>query len=148
MACGTATGFGSSARPGCCCARNANERQDVIEQMAFTEVRIGAGCGSVAPEASWSTEGWRIDKVEKKSVDLPWSFAIPEGFRQLSAVIRRIAGGNGRDTVQAVYSDGLATFSGLSSSPTRWRRVKRCEVQGSHKRLCPSPWRHHDHRGG
>jgi len=92
-------------------AQMLNEHQDVIEQMAFTEVRIGEAADPSRLKASWSTEGWRIDKVEKKSVDLPWSFAIPEGFRQLSAVIRRFAGGNGRDTVQAVYSDGLATFS-------------------------------------
>jgi sigma-E factor negative regulatory protein RseB len=91
-------------------AQMLNERQEVIEQMAFTEVRIGETFDLARLKPSWSTEGWRIDKIEKKPVPLPWSFTIPEGFRQLSAVVRRFASG-GKDTVQAVYSDGLATFS-------------------------------------
>jgi sigma-E factor negative regulatory protein RseB len=91
-------------------AQMLNEREEVLEQSAFTEVRIGESFDPGKVKASWPTEGWRIDKVEKKPVPLKWSFAIPDGFRQLSAVMRQFAGTR-RDTLQAVYSDGLATFS-------------------------------------
>jgi sigma-E factor negative regulatory protein RseB len=92
-------------------AQMLNERQDVIEQMAFTEVRIGETFDAGRLKPSWSTDGWRVDKVETKPVDLGWTLVVPDGFRQLSAVVRRFARGGGRDTLQAVYSDGLATFS-------------------------------------
>lgn len=92
-------------------AQMLNERDEVIVQMAFTEVRLGETFDAARLKPSWSTEGWRIDKVETKPVDLGWSLVVPDGFRQLSAVVRRLARGGSRDTLQAVYSDGLATFS-------------------------------------
>jgi sigma-E factor negative regulatory protein RseB len=94
-------------------AQMLNEQQDVIEQMAFTDVRLGEKFDPSRLKASWPTDGWRIDKVESKPVDLGrlWSLVVPDGFRPLSAVMRRFARGAGRDTLQAVYSDGLATFS-------------------------------------
>lgn len=93
-------------------AQMLNERQDVIEQMAFTDVHLGETLDLTRVKPSWSTDGWRVEKVETRPVDFAsrWTLDLPEGFRQLSALTRRFAGG-GRDTWQAVYSDGLATFS-------------------------------------
>jgi len=110
MACGTATALGRAHDRVAAARADAQRTPDVIEQMAFTEVRIGEVADPSRLKPSWSTEGWRIDKVEKKSVDLPWSLLS----QRLFATERRhpsICGRNGRDTVQAVYSDGLATFS-------------------------------------
>ncbi|HTT12764.1 MAG TPA: MucB/RseB C-terminal domain-containing protein [Burkholderiaceae bacterium] len=92
-------------------AQMLNENQDVIQQMAFTDVRLGEPFDATRLKPSWSTEGWHVDKVEAKPVDLGWSLQVPDGFRQLSAVMRRFSRGGGRDALQAVYSDGLATFS-------------------------------------
>lgn len=84
---------------------------EVIEQMAFTEVHIGEPFDASRLKASWPTEGWRVDKIETKPVELGWGFDVPPGFRQQSAVVRRFSHGSDHDTLQAVYSDGLATFS-------------------------------------
>jgi sigma-E factor negative regulatory protein RseB len=84
---------------------------DVIEQMAFTDVRIGEPFDAARLKASWPTEGWRVDKIETKPVELGWAFDVPPGFQQRSAVMRRFNHDNAHDTLQAVYSDGLATFS-------------------------------------
>jgi sigma-E factor negative regulatory protein RseB len=96
-------------------AQLLNDRQEVLEQIAFTEVRIGEPFELARLRPSWPTEGWRVDRVETRRVDLKglgWTLTAPEGFRQLSAAMRRIARSNApRDTIQAVYSDGLATFS-------------------------------------
>jgi sigma-E factor negative regulatory protein RseB len=94
-------------------AQMLNEKQEVIEQMAFTDVRFGEPLDLARVKPSWSTDGWRVDKVETRPVDIgnSWTVGPPEGFRLLSAVKRRISRSTGRDTVQAVYSDGLATLS-------------------------------------
>lgn len=95
-------------------AQMLNERQDVIEQMAFTDVRMGEKTDLSRVRPSWSTDGWRVDKVEARPVNLAnsgWSLDPPNGFRVLNAVMRRFARTGGKDTLQAIYSDGLATFS-------------------------------------
>ena len=93
-------------------AQMLSERQEVIEQMAFTDVRFGEPPDAARLQPSWPTDGWRIEKVETKPVDISkWSLVVPEGFRQLNAVMRRLSGNAARDAVQAIYSDGLATFS-------------------------------------
>ncbi|HUL65904.1 MAG TPA: MucB/RseB C-terminal domain-containing protein [Burkholderiaceae bacterium] len=92
-------------------AQMLKAREEVIEQVAFTEVRIGEPFDASRLKASWPTDGWRVDKVETKPVELGWAFEVPPGFRQQSAVVRRFSRGGAHDTLQAVYSDGLATFS-------------------------------------
>lgn len=92
-------------------AQMLNGNREVIEQMAFTEVRIGEPFDASRLKASWPTDGWRVEKIETKPVELGWALDVPAGFRQLRAVIRRFGSGSAHDTLQAVYSDGLATFS-------------------------------------
>jgi sigma-E factor negative regulatory protein RseB len=93
-------------------AQMLNERQDVIEQMAFTDVRLGEPLDAARLRPSWGFDGWKIEKIETKPVDINrWSLDVPEGFRPLNAVMRRLAGSATRSAVQAIYSDGLATFS-------------------------------------
>jgi sigma-E factor negative regulatory protein RseB len=94
-------------------AQMLNDRQDVIEQMAFTDVQIGERIDSTRLKPGWSTDGWRVDKVEAKQIDITkaWSVVVPDGFRLANSVARRFGRDATRDTMQAVYSDGLATFS-------------------------------------
>lgn len=97
-------------------AQTLNERQEVLEQMAFVEVRIGERIERSQLKPSWSTEGWRVDRSEHRSVDLAqagWVVTPPAGFRKMLEVVRRVGPGANRDrgAMQVVYSDGLATVS-------------------------------------
>jgi len=91
-------------------SQTLNGRGEVLEQMAFAEVRIG-GIDREQLKPSWSTEGWKVDEATHSPVDLReqgWRLSPPSGFRPLYTVRRRLAGGQ---ALQAVYSDGLASLS-------------------------------------
>lgn len=97
-------------------AQTLNERSEVLEQMAFADVRIGERVDRSQLKPSWSTEGWRVDRSEHRGVDLAqlgWNVAPPAGFRKMLEVARRFGAGPnaGRSAMQVVYSDGLATVS-------------------------------------
>ena len=92
-------------------AQTLNERREVIEQIAFTEVRIGERIDRAKLRPSWSTEGWSVERSDYRKADLlqhGWQVPAPEGFRKTREVARRIGGS---DAMQAVFSDGLATVS-------------------------------------
>jgi sigma-E factor negative regulatory protein RseB len=92
-------------------SQTLDERQQVIEQMTFTEVRIGEPADPSRLRPSWPIEGWQVERSESRPADLAqsgWTITVPEGFRAVNAVHRRVAG---RPAVQAIYSDGLASFS-------------------------------------
>jgi sigma-E factor negative regulatory protein RseB len=91
-------------------SQTLNERGDVLEQMAFADVRIG-GVDREQLKPSWSTDGWKVDETAYRPVDLReqgWRLVPPSGFKPLYAVRRPMAGGQ---ALQAVYSDGLASLS-------------------------------------
>jgi sigma-E factor negative regulatory protein RseB len=91
-------------------SQTLNERGDVLEQMAFADVRIG-GVDREQLKPSWSTDGWRVDRTAHRPIDLReqgWRLVPPSGFKPLFAVRRPMAG---EQAMQAVYSDGLASLS-------------------------------------
>lgn len=97
-------------------AQTLDERQAILEQIAFADVRIGERVDRAQLKPSWSTEGWRVDRSEHRSVDLAqlgWRIAPPAGFRKILEVTRRFGAGPdaGRSAMQIAYSDGLATVS-------------------------------------
>ncbi len=97
-------------------AQTLNEQQEVLEQMAFVDVRIGERIERSQVKPSWSTEGWRVERSEHRAVDLArlgWTVVPPAGFRKVREVVRRFAGAANahRSAMQVVYSDGLATVS-------------------------------------
>jgi sigma-E factor negative regulatory protein RseB len=92
-------------------SQTLNERGEVLEQLAFADVRVGRSVDHEQLKPSWSTEGWQIDETAHRPVDLReqgWRVAPPSGFKPLYAVRRPMAAG---PALQAVYSDGLATMS-------------------------------------
>ena len=92
-------------------AQTLNERREVIEQIAFTDVRIGEKIERSKLRPSWSTEGWSVERSDYRKADLSqhgWLVPAPVGFRKTREVARRIGGA---DAMQAVFSDGLATVS-------------------------------------
>jgi sigma-E factor negative regulatory protein RseB len=91
-------------------SQTVNDRGDVLEQMAFAEVRIG-GVDREQLKPSWPTDGWKVDEAAHRPVDLKeqgWRLVPPSGFKPLYTVRRPMASGQ---AVQAVYSDGLASLS-------------------------------------
>jgi sigma-E factor negative regulatory protein RseB len=91
-------------------SQTVNDRGDVLEQMAFAEVRIG-GVDREQLKPSWPTDGWKVDEAAHRPVDLKeqgWRLVPPSGFKPLYTVRRPMASG---PAVQAVYSDGLASLS-------------------------------------
>lgn len=98
-------------------AQTLNERGAVLEQIAFTDVRIGEGVDASQLRPSWSTAGWSVDRSDSQATELRqqgWSVTPPSGFHRLAEVMRHLVGGGDptpRSTFQAVYSDGLATVS-------------------------------------
>ena len=93
-------------------AQMLDQQGQVIEQVAFTQVNIGE---SITPERfvpSWSTQGWSIQKPDKKPVDLAklgWRIDAPPGYMTAMQVERSF--GRGKQAHQVVLSDGLATIS-------------------------------------
>lgn len=98
-------------------AQTLNEAGAILEQIAFTDVRVGESVDPAWLKPSWSTAGWTVDRQQSKATELRqhgWSVTAPSGFHRLAEVMRRLAGEGDpapRSALQAVYSDGLATVS-------------------------------------
>jgi sigma-E factor negative regulatory protein RseB len=95
-------------------AQTLNERGDVIEQIAFTDLTIGNGIDKARTQPSvTSTENWRTEKFETVPANLTaagWSVQSPvPGFRKILEIKRSF--GQNHDVGQIVYSDGLAAIS-------------------------------------
>jgi len=86
----------------------------VIEQIAFSDVRIGEPISMVELKPSWSTTGWDVVQHASHKIELirqGWSVTAPEGFQVVTEVERSLRGDSNQAALQAVYSDGLATIS-------------------------------------
>ncbi len=98
-------------------AQTLNEQGTVLEQIAFTDVRVGEPIDPAQLRPSWSTAGWTVDRQQSQATELRqqgWSVTPPSGFHRLVEVIRHLVGAGDpvpRSALQAVYSDGLATVS-------------------------------------
>lgn len=91
-------------------SQTLSERGEVLEQMAFADVRIG-GVDREELKPSWSTDGWTVDQSAYQLIDMHeqgWQLAPPSGFKPMYSVRRPMRNG---PALQAVYSDGLATLS-------------------------------------
>lgn len=92
-------------------AQTLNERREVIEQIAFSDVRLGERIDRAKLRPSWSTDGWSVERSDHRKTELSqhgWVVPAPLGFKKTREVARRIGGA---DAMQAVFSDGLATVS-------------------------------------
>lgn len=91
-----------------------NERNEVLEQMAFAEVRIGERVDRSQLRPSWSTDGWRIERTEQPSIELArygWHISAPMGFHKQREVMRSLWGPTERKAMQAIFTDGIASVS-------------------------------------
>lgn len=92
-------------------AQTFDAQRQLMEQIAFTDIRIGERIDRAQLKPAWPTEGWTVERSEYRPVDLDkagWSVPTPAGFRRTKEVARRMGT---RDAIQVVFSDGLATVS-------------------------------------
>lgn len=92
-------------------AQTLNERREVIEQIAFSDVRIGERIDRAALKPAWPTDGWSVVRSEYRKTDLAkkgWIVPAPVGFRKTKEVLRRM---HAAEAMQVVFADGLATIS-------------------------------------
>lgn len=91
-----------------------NEKGEVLESFAFTQVKIGGPLDKDALKPRYSPDRVRVQQVqaaELKAEDLPWLFkAQLPGFRKVSAM-RRQATDQHPESLHVVFSDGLASIS-------------------------------------
>jgi sigma-E factor negative regulatory protein RseB len=110
-------------------AQTLNDNNEVVEQIAFTQIAIGNIDRNRARPSFPETNGWRVENsVMSSGAPSGWSVKnIPPGFRKISEVKRLVsdtpaasAGSGGsaqnlqaskREVIQIVYSDGLAAIS-------------------------------------
>jgi sigma-E factor negative regulatory protein RseB len=97
-------------------ARTLNEKRQVVEQFAFTQVTINSGVTRemVQPTYNADTAGWRRDKFAQSlltDVEIEWTVtAFPPGFQKIME-IRRTKQGGSTVITHMVYSDGMAAVS-------------------------------------
>jgi sigma-E factor negative regulatory protein RseB len=86
----------------------------MMEQIAFSDVRIGGSIDPAQLRPSWSTAGWEVVRHPSHLTELSrqgWTITAPEGFHMLTEVERNLRSDSTQAALQAVYTDGLATVS-------------------------------------
>jgi sigma-E factor negative regulatory protein RseB len=89
-----------------------NTHSQVIEQVAFSEIKIGGLINDQAFNPSSSTEGWRIIESIQKPIDLKalgWKVLPAAGFEPQTQMSRMLVPNEW--VHQVVLSDGLAVVS-------------------------------------
>lgn len=96
-------------------AKTLDAEQRPMEQLAFTDLRIGDRVDRSQLRSPWVTDGWRIEPADIVTAEPEapdWRVGPVPGFRQLRAFTRRMTQGDAsRSALQFVLSDGLATLS-------------------------------------
>lgn len=97
-------------------ARMVNDRNQVIEQFAFTQLQIGGPIDAKALRATFASKAaeWQVHNVKAVSAnieDSDWVFKtqIP-GFKKSAGMLRR-GQSDKAQTLHVVFSDGLAAIS-------------------------------------
>jgi sigma-E factor negative regulatory protein RseB len=93
-----------------------DEKNDVVEQMAFTQVNIGGPIDEemLKPKYPTKTAGWHYDRSgqpEPITTETGWSVRNPlAGFKKIMEA-KRVVSGKSAPISHIVYSDGLAAIS-------------------------------------
>lgn len=106
-------------------AQTLNDKQEVVEQIAFTQISIGNIERSKVKPSYANTTGWHIENAVSSQVSPSgWTVkALPPGFKKIREVKRMVsdtpaadsgqanAGPTKREVLQLVFSDGMAAIS-------------------------------------
>jgi sigma-E factor negative regulatory protein RseB len=97
-------------------SRLVNERGDVIEEFAFTDVAYNAKLDKEMVRPSWTSvpSDWQVTEAgpgDFKSNDTGWTVnKVPPGFIKISEGFRKLAGKR-EPAAHLVFSDGLVAIS-------------------------------------
>lgn len=98
-------------------ARTYNDKQEMVESFAFSQLKIGSGVTKDMLKSRFAgkSQSWRVDKSaleqNETSADTGWVLNNqPTGFRKLTEMKRSVAG-RPVQVSHIVYSDGLAAVS-------------------------------------
>ena len=124
-------------------AQTINEKNDVVEQIAFTQLVIGHVDHSRVKPSFKNTHGWRVENTVMSETKLSgWSAkSMPAGFKKIREMKRLItdtpanataesAAPTQREVSQIVYSDGLAAIS-VFIEPASQSRTEGSMQQGA-----------------
>ncbi|HRP75397.1 MAG TPA: MucB/RseB C-terminal domain-containing protein [Rhodocyclaceae bacterium] len=96
-------------------ARTIDERGEIIEQFAFSDVRIGGEIDPNSLKPSYAEDGeWRVINAhgsEVSKAESGWMLAAPLPGYSLKSVVRRPLGRDRGDILHLAFSDGLAAIS-------------------------------------
>lgn len=117
-------------------AKTLDAEQRPMEQLAFTDLRIGDRVDRSQLRSPWVTDGWRVEPADIVMVEPEtpgWQVGPVPGFRQLRAVSRRMSDGDAsRSALQFVLSDGLASLSVfVEPAADDGAQVEASQVQGT-----------------
>ena len=125
-------------------AQSISEAGQVVAQTGFSQLAVWPASGKRFRWHEPNVRGWKIQHAVTGKADVAgWSFRLPEGFSQVSA-LRRIteklpgSPGESREVLQIVCSDGLAGISIFIepwSEPQSAQPVQRGAVNMLGKRL-------------
>jgi sigma-E factor negative regulatory protein RseB len=103
-------------------AQTLNDKHEVVEQIAFTQISIGNVDRGKVKSSYPNTAGWHVENtVMSQALPSGWTVkALPPGFRKIREVKRMVsdtpaanaaAGATQREVLQLVFSDGMAAIS-------------------------------------
>jgi len=93
-------------------AQTLSAEDDVVEQVAFIALQVGADVDRKQLKPRWKTDNWRVVRTQLNPVklaDLGWTVGEPSGFHKMMEVQRSMGGKP--DVKQVMLSDGLAAIS-------------------------------------
>jgi sigma-E factor negative regulatory protein RseB len=96
-------------------AKTFNERNEVVEQFAFTQLQIGGKIEKDQVKSRFAGKGrdWRVESAGMVAADLAadgWLLrSLPAGYRKITELKRNV--GTSADVGHIVLSDGLAAVS-------------------------------------
>ncbi len=112
-------------------AQTVNAKNEVIEQIAFTQISLGAVDKAELKPSFSNTSQWRVENLTVQSnVSSGWSVRLlPAGFkktREMKRLIPIVAGASGtvsnqgkpHEVIQLIFSDGISAISVFIESDT------------------------------
>jgi sigma-E factor negative regulatory protein RseB len=96
-------------------SRTLDDRGEIIEQFAFSDVKIGGDIAMEAVRPRLARDGdWKVvhaNGVEIRREESGWGVQAPIAGFSLMSIVRRPLGRDHGDALHLVYSDGLAAIS-------------------------------------
>jgi len=115
--------------------QTVNERNEIVEQISFSQLKIGDVDRTQLKSSFGDTSGWRVENASINEAPINnWVVKwVPPGFKKTRELRRQVSattsmlGSAGREVSQIVYSDGLAAISVFieNFNPQRAERMQR-----------------------